>query len=397
VRETIDSAKKGANRTVESMRDLSQHASNAIKEGAESIGERIKEGAESVKQRVVGGAESFKEGAESIGERMKEGAESVKQRVVGGAESLKEGAEKVSENVREKVHRRANMSGGNIGQYEQLADDVCPADDLYEQPPLMESFKTGMRNLPQRIKQKLGRSVDLQGGPSSHELVGGEHGDELMRLVDSAHKSFLKHDYQGAIKSLDCALELAPNDVDLMAERARANMFLGKHKMALEDLDNVISIDPSLTYALVDRAVARLQLRDVRGALDDLTMADLLQPDDFSIIALRSLTHLVNFQLGGAIREGWRALRMAPYSSTRELMAFFSTSQLLMAFVLTSIFLFFGGRLALSMSKFMLRKMKSGGSIRRGSVGGEAKKGQQQQDERVYNLRGGEVHAAPLH
>jgi tetratricopeptide (TPR) repeat protein len=77
---------------------------------------------------------------------------------------------------------------------------------------------------------------------------------------------------------LTAALETAPDDVDLLIDRARAYAGMHEFDAAFRDLDKAVALDPERDDALSLRAAARRHTGDMVRALEDAELALALNP-----------------------------------------------------------------------------------------------------------------------
>jgi len=112
--------------------------------------------------------------------------------------------------------------------------------------------------------------------------------------------------------ALSTALELAPDDPDLLIDRARALALARNYGRAFADLDRAVALAPDRVDALVFRAAARRQLDDRERALEDVELALALAPDDVDALIERGIL----YRLAGrddAARADWlKVLELAP-------------------------------------------------------------------------------------
>ncbi|CAK9273806.1 unnamed protein product [Sphagnum jensenii] len=80
-------------------------------------------------------------------------------------------------------------------------------------------------------------------------------------LIRGDVKGMLK-DYQGALKDLDKANVLEPNDAFTLRKRGDAKRMLKDYQGALEDLNKADVLEPNDTFTLGRRGVVKRMLKD---------------------------------------------------------------------------------------------------------------------------------------
>jgi len=95
--------------------------------------------------------------------------------------------------------------------------------------------------------------------------------DNVDILVDRAFSYRDKNDFRSAVTDLDRAHELAPERADVLAYRASAWRFLKDHKKALADADEALRLDPDNVEALLERGNIKHLIDDPEGARTDWT------------------------------------------------------------------------------------------------------------------------------
>ena len=122
-----------------------------------------------------------------------------------------------------------------------------------------------------------------------------------------------------AYASATLAATLAPDDPDLLIDRAVAGATLGRFPEVVDDLTRALDLDPRRADALVYRAAAQRHLERLDLAADDIDRAFALDPDDPEALLERGIIRERTGNLRGA-REDWqRAAELAPDSGTGDL------------------------------------------------------------------------------
>lgn len=93
--------------------------------------------------------------------------------------------------------------------------------------------------------------------------------DNVDLLVDRAFSYRDKNDFRSAVADLDKANELAPARADVLAYRASAWRFLKDNKKALADADEALRLDPDNAEALLERGNIKRLIDDLEGARAD--------------------------------------------------------------------------------------------------------------------------------
>jgi len=93
--------------------------------------------------------------------------------------------------------------------------------------------------------------------------------DNVDLLVDRAFSYRDKNDFRSAVTDLDRAHELAPERADVLAYRASAWRFLKDNKKALADADEALRLDPDNAEALLERGNIKRLINDPEGARAD--------------------------------------------------------------------------------------------------------------------------------
>jgi tetratricopeptide (TPR) repeat protein len=137
-------------------------------------------------------------------------------------------------------------------------------------PILLENMiiRSRAANIPEFINTKF---ENLQ------KLTEKFYDNDAYTLERSKEKLRIK-DYPGALKELDRAIEINPDDFSSINMRGLVKFELGRHKEALEDFNKVVQIDPTSFSAYHNRANAKIIMKDYEGAINDFDMAIKLNP-----------------------------------------------------------------------------------------------------------------------
>ena len=93
--------------------------------------------------------------------------------------------------------------------------------------------------------------------------------DNVDLLVDRAFSYRDQEDFRSAVADLDKAHELAPQRADILAYRASAWRFLKDNVKALADADAALTLDPENPEALLERGIIKRLTNDPEGARAD--------------------------------------------------------------------------------------------------------------------------------
>ena len=115
--------------------------------------------------------------------------------------------------------------------------------------------------------------------PGDHQAGGAadEHTDpdELARRGEAFAA---RHDFEHALADLSKAVELRPDNLEYLYQRAMVYRQSGQSNLALADLDRVLTLDQDFLRAYLPRAEIRLHERNADGASADLDAVDRLAP-----------------------------------------------------------------------------------------------------------------------
>ena len=111
------------------------------------------------------------------------------------------------------------------------------------------------------------------------------------------------------------ALELRPDDADLLIDRAEAAGSAGWFDKAIVDLDRVMKTNPSRLDALIYRASANRALDRLDPALTDIDIALKLAPDSVEALLERGNIRRLKGDIPGARQDWLRVAKLAPGSA----------------------------------------------------------------------------------
>lgn len=133
-------------------------------------------------------------------------------------------------------------------------------------------------------------------------------------LGQAAQAWLLANDPQRAEANASAALSLAPDNVDLLIDRAQAMAARKDYVGVLNDLDKVIGLDPSRDDAFVFRATAKRYLDDLDGALLDIYEALTLNRNHVDGLLERGILHRLSDDPEAARQDWLRVIRLEPSS-----------------------------------------------------------------------------------
>lgn len=119
---------------------------------------------------------------------------------------------------------------------------------------------------PQRARQLM--DIAIKSAPDQPDL-----------LIDRALSAAAMQDHAAALADLNRALTVDPTRSEAYALRASAKRQLSDPGGALEDAETALAIEPRLPEALLERGILRAQKGEQRGARADLVQVRLIAPD----------------------------------------------------------------------------------------------------------------------
>jgi tetratricopeptide (TPR) repeat protein len=117
-----------------------------------------------------------------------------------------------------------------------------------------------------------------------------------------------------AYTAASLALELRPDDPDLLLDRAEAAGAAGWYDKAVADLDRVLKADPSRVDALIYRAAANRALERLDPAFDDISQALKLAPGSVPALLERGNIRSLRGDAEGARLDWERVATASPGS-----------------------------------------------------------------------------------
>jgi tetratricopeptide (TPR) repeat protein len=143
------------------------------------------------------------------------------------------------------------------------------------------------------------------------------HAPDSLRAeaLDQASQAWLlANDPARAYAADSAALDLLPNDPDILVDRAEAAGSEGWYDKAVGDLDRALKTSPARVEALVYRATAYRELGRLDDALADINRAVNLTPSSVAALLERGDIRRLKGDLNGARQDWVRVSQLAPGS-----------------------------------------------------------------------------------
>lgn len=99
------------------------------------------------------------------------------------------------------------------------------------------------------------------------------HAQSIADYYQKGFNKVLEEDFEGAIKSLDLAIELNSKYTEAYYYRGVAKGKLGDHTSAIDDFTKVIKLDYRFFRAFYNRGVAKIRLGKMKPGCKDLMRA----------------------------------------------------------------------------------------------------------------------------
>ncbi|NEP85115.1 MAG: tetratricopeptide repeat protein, partial [Okeania sp. SIO3B3] len=114
---------------------------------------------------------------------------------------------------------------------------------------------------------------------------------QKIRLIEWGDILSDNEDYEAALERFNEALQLAPDDKEILASRGRSYWLMDSYEAALADLNRAIDLDPTYEWAIAIRGATYRKMKNYETALTDFTRAIELDPNYEWAIAYRGSTH----------------------------------------------------------------------------------------------------------
>ena len=137
-------------------------------------------------------------------------------------------------------------------------------------------------------------------------------------LDQAAQAWLLANDPSRAYAAESAALNILPNDPDILVDRAEAAGSEGWYDKAADDLTRVLKVSPARVDALIYRATAYRELGRLDDALSDINRAVNLSPTSVSALLERGDIRRLKGDLAGARQDWVRVSELAPGSDADQ-------------------------------------------------------------------------------
>lgn len=137
-------------------------------------------------------------------------------------------------------------------------------------------------------------------------------------LAQAANVWLLSENYSRANAVASAALEIDPDNIDLLIDRSRILAKAENYQSAFDDIDHALRLDPRRADALTFRAAAWRQLGNNARALEDVELALSLQPDLLDARVERGILYRLTNKPDLARKDWLKVLELSPYSPTGE-------------------------------------------------------------------------------
>ncbi|MBL4667295.1 MAG: hypothetical protein JKY04_07955 [Sneathiella sp.] len=131
-------------------------------------------------------------------------------------------------------------------------------------------------------------------------------------LSQAANAWLLAKNYSRANAVASAALEMEPENIELLLDRSHILAGAKNYQEAFDDLDLVLRLDPSRSDALAYRAAAWRQLGNNNRAMEDADLALSLQPDLLDALIERGILLRLAGDIDGAKKDWMRILEISP-------------------------------------------------------------------------------------
>jgi tetratricopeptide (TPR) repeat protein len=121
-----------------------------------------------------------------------------------------------------------------------------------------------------------------------------------------------------AVRLLDAAVGIAPDDAGLRLDKAAAEAELGRYDRAVSELNRAIALDPNSADAFAFRASARRRLNEMDAAAADLEQALSLDKNHPEALLERGILRQLGGDRRGARADWERVVAVAPDTAAAE-------------------------------------------------------------------------------
>lgn len=137
-------------------------------------------------------------------------------------------------------------------------------------------------------------------------------------LSQAANAWLLANNFDRANAVASAALEIDPENIELLIDRSHILAAAKNYQEAFDDLDLVLRLDPARSDALAYRAAARRQLGDNKRAMEDAGLALLLEPDLIDALIERGILYRLDGNSDKARKDWSKVLELSPNSPAGE-------------------------------------------------------------------------------
>jgi tetratricopeptide (TPR) repeat protein len=197
--------------------------------------------------------------------------------------------------TRARIHTKLEEYAPALADYTKV-ESILPRDDRVRKEKVLVYFKTGQ---PQKALDSL----------SSHPV---DRPDDTEILILRARAHIVLKNYGKAQQILKTALTKEPLNPAAHLYTGVVMARLGDTDGALASLNRAIELDPALVEAFKERARIFMELKEPVRAAVDLTTAANLDPSDEEIFMLRGFTLMGRMLYDAAIEDFTRALENLP-------------------------------------------------------------------------------------
>jgi tetratricopeptide (TPR) repeat protein len=145
----------------------------------------------------------------------------------------------------------------------------------------------------------------LQEGAAGKDLAAGLYGQ-------AGQARMMAGDYAHAVTDQTAALAMTPNDVELLTDRAVAEISMAKYWEAIDDLNKAHDLAANRVDVLIFRASAYRFLQSYDLARDDIDRAIALAPDDPEAYLERGVLRSLTKDPDGARADWQKTISLAP-------------------------------------------------------------------------------------
>ena len=97
---------------------------------------------------------------------------------------------------------------------------------------------------------------------------------------EEADKKLKDGKIEESLKLFNKALDLSPNDPDIISDRGVAYLHLNDETNCFKDFNRALELEPKKAYRYAARAYAKKHFKDLNGAVEDYIIAVDLDPED---------------------------------------------------------------------------------------------------------------------